>query len=73
MASIKIVIESIKSEGKDFAKYNINPNGPFTIFSAVGCDECNKTGYNGRIGIFEAIRNNEMIEKIIEQRMKERK
>jgi type II secretory ATPase GspE/PulE/Tfp pilus assembly ATPase PilB-like protein len=63
--TIKLVLESIKNEGKDLAKYNINPDGAFKIFTPVGCDKCNNIGYTGRMGIFEAIRTDESIEKII--------
>ncbi|OGI66399.1 hypothetical protein A3H53_00600 [Candidatus Nomurabacteria bacterium RIFCSPLOWO2_02_FULL_40_10] len=63
--NIKVVLDSIKEEGKDFSKYNIKPEGPFKIFSPVGCDKCNSIGYKGRIGIFEAIKTDEEIEKII--------
>lgn len=63
--SIKKVVDSIKDEGKDLTKYKIDINAPMKIFSAVGCNKCNLTGYKGRMGIFEAIRTNEDIEKII--------
>lgn len=62
---IKIVLDSIKEEGKDLAKYNINSDTAFKIFSPVGCEKCNKIGYKGRIGIFEAIITDEAIEKIM--------
>lgn len=29
---------------------------PTQLFKAVGCDQCNQTGYRGRIGIFELIK-----------------
>jgi type IV pilus assembly protein PilB len=63
--TIKLVLDSIKEEGKDLAKYNIKMDTSFKIFSPVGCDECNKIGYKGRLGIFEAIKTDENIEKII--------
>ena len=63
--NIKIVLDSIREEGKDFSKYNIKPEGPFKIFSPVGCEKCNKIGYKGRMGIFEAIKTDEAIEKIM--------
>lgn len=63
--TIKLVLDSIKEEGKNLANYKINPDASIKIFSAVGCDKCNKIGYKGRIGIFEAIKTNEAIEKII--------
>ncbi len=62
---IKTVLNSIQEEGKNFANYNIKPEGPFKIFSPAGCDQCNNIGYRGRIGIFEAIKTDESIEKII--------
>lgn len=61
---IKLVLDSIKNDGKDLSKYNINDNS-FKIFSPVGCEKCNKIGYKGRMGIFEAIKTDESIEKII--------
>ena len=63
--TIKLVLDSIKVEGKDLSKYNIDPNASFKIFAPVGCDKCNNIGYSGRIGIFEAIKTDEAIEKII--------
>ncbi len=72
---IKTVLDSMKEEGKDFSKYNIKPDEFFSakggsasggkIFSLVGCDKCNNIGYKGRIGIFEAIKTDEAIEKIM--------
>jgi type IV pilus assembly protein PilB len=61
------VLDSIKEEGKDPLKYKIDINAPFKIFAPVGCPKCNLTGYKGRMGIFEAIRTTEEIEKIIPQ------
>lgn len=69
---IKNVLDSIKNEGKDFAKYNIDPNAPMKIFKSVGCEKCNMTGYKGRLGIFEAIRTDEVIEKIMPENPSER-
>jgi type IV pilus assembly protein PilB len=69
---INTVMESIKNEGKSLSSYNINPDAPIKLFSAVGCDKCNMTGYKGRIGIFEAIKTDEAIEKIIPENPSER-
>ncbi|MDE2399507.1 MAG: type II/IV secretion system protein [Patescibacteria group bacterium] len=70
--TVKLVMESIKAEGKSLSNYNINPEAPFKIFTAVGCEKCNMTGFNGRIGIFEAIITDEAIEKIIPENPSER-
>ncbi len=64
-ATLKMVMDSIKEEGKSLSNYNINPDAPIKIYYPVGCEKCNMIGYSGRIGIFEAIRTDEMIEKII--------
>jgi type IV pilus assembly protein PilB len=36
-----------------------------TQFVGQGCEKCNKTGYKGRIGIFEVVVNNEEIENAV--------
>jgi len=69
---IRTIMENIKEEGKDLKNYNINPNAPIKIFSAVGCEKCNMTGFKGRMGIFEAIKTDEAIEKIMPQNPSER-
>ena len=35
------------------------------IWASVGCEKCNKTGYKGRIGLYEAILMNESVEKAV--------
>jgi type IV pilus assembly protein PilB len=70
--TIKLVMDTIKKEGKSLSNYNINPDTPFKVFTSAGCEKCNMTGFNGRIGIFEAIRTDEAIEKIIPENPSER-
>lgn len=70
--TIKLILESIKNENKSLTNYNINPDIPIKLFEAVGCEKCNMTGYKGRIGIFEAIKTDEAIEKIIPENPSER-
>jgi type IV pilus assembly protein PilB len=69
---IKQIIEGMKEEGKDISKYNIHTEGELKFYGAVGCDACNMTGYKGRMGIFEAIRTDENIEKIMPMNPSER-
>ncbi len=69
---IKMVMDNIKDEGKKLSDYNLNPNAPIKMFTAVGCEKCNMTGYKGQIGIFEAIKTDEEIEKIIPENPSER-
>lgn len=70
--TIKKVIESIKQEGKDLSKYGIDENKEYKVFTTVGCEKCNQTGYKGRLGIFEAIKTDEAIEKIMPTNPSER-
>ncbi|MEO5635394.1 MAG: GspE/PulE family protein [Candidatus Paceibacterota bacterium] len=62
---IKLILDGMKSEGKDFSKYAIKSDTEFKIFAPIGCDKCNNLGYSGRIGIFEAIKTDAEIEKIM--------
>jgi len=43
-----------------------------TYFQAVGCERCNNIGYKGRIGVHEAIRMDDAIEKVINENLSER-
>ncbi len=69
---LKLIMDGIKEEGKNLENYHINPNDPIKLFSPVGCEKCNMIGYKGRIGIFEAIKTDEAIEKIMPQNPSER-
>jgi type IV pilus assembly protein PilB len=42
------------------------------MWVSVGCEKCHNTGYKGRIGIYEAIRTNGVIETAIENNPSER-
>jgi type II secretory ATPase GspE/PulE/Tfp pilus assembly ATPase PilB-like protein len=72
MGIIKNIIEVSKTNNKDFNDFGIDTEKPYKIYEAIGCDKCNKTGYKGRMGIFEAIQNDENIEKIIVENPSER-
>ncbi|MDQ3075771.1 MAG: GspE/PulE family protein [bacterium] len=70
--TIKQILAGMKEESKDIAKYGINENEAFKMYAPVGCDKCNTTGYKGRMGIFEAIKTDEAIEKIMPTNPSER-
>jgi len=72
MRIIKSVSENAKAHGKDFNNYGVDMSAPIKIYEAVGCLECNNTGYKGRMGIFEAIHNDAAIEALIPQNPSER-
>lgn len=42
------------------------------MWVGVGCDKCNKTGYKGRIGVYEAILMNQAIEKAVQMSSSDR-
>lgn len=56
---IKNVLASIKD--KSFLE-GLEPNN---VYEAVGCIECNFTGYKGRTGIYEAVVTNEKVEEVV--------
>jgi type IV pilus assembly protein PilB len=39
-----------------------------SFYKAVGCDECSHTGYRGRVGIYEVMRVNERVRRLIAQK-----
>ncbi|MDD5318958.1 MAG: hypothetical protein PHF79_04080, partial [Candidatus Pacebacteria bacterium] len=45
---------------------------PSHVYIAPGCAACNKTGFQGRIGIYEAILSDSAIEQIVESNPSER-
>src|SRR4029079_18987676 len=38
------------------------------FYKAAGCEECNHTGYRGRMGIYEVMRVNDKVRRLIAQR-----
>lgn len=72
MKIIKNISDNAKSNNKDFIKYGVDMNAPLKMYEAVGCDKCNQTGYKSRMGIFEAVQNDEKIEKVIIENPSER-
>lgn len=45
---------------------------PLKLWKPRGCEKCNQTGYKGRTGVFEAIRTDSHIEKVIRENPSER-
>ncbi len=40
----------------------------FVFYKAVGCEDCNHTGYRGRMGIYEVMRINDKVRRLIAQK-----
>lgn len=70
--TLKAILASMKAEGKKLENYKIVESDSFKLWTAPGCDKCNSTGFKGRMGIFEAIKTDEAIEKIIPENPSER-
>ena len=43
-------------------------DGKIKLYSAVGCEKCNKTGYKGRIGLHELLVADDDVKKLIQER-----
>jgi type II secretory ATPase GspE/PulE/Tfp pilus assembly ATPase PilB-like protein len=69
---INQVIDDAKAHNKNLEDYGVDITKGIKIYETVGCEKCNKTGYKGRMGIFEAIQNSEEIENIIPKNPSER-
>lgn len=59
------ILKHAEEVGKDLKPYELTADMPIKLWEAVGCVTCNKTGYKGRVGIFEAIHTDEEMEKLI--------
>lgn len=61
---IKNIFDSIKNKN----------NTEFTTktYTSAGCEKCNHTGFKGRLGIFEAVINNNEIEEAVQNNPSER-
>ena len=42
--------------------------GALTFYRAVGCEQCNHTGYRGRVGIYEIMHVSDKLRRIIAQK-----
>jgi type IV pilus assembly protein PilB len=61
--------EAHKSIEETLAKVedkSLIPSDKTKMWVAVGCDKCNKTGYKGRIGVYEAILMNQKVEQAVQ-------
>lgn len=66
------VFESMKKYVPDAGELKEFQNIPTEVYEAVGCDNCNHTGFKGRIGVYEAILSDKSIEQIIRENPSER-
>ncbi len=62
---LRAIIKNGERIGKDFSSYNITSDMQFKVFGPVGCEACGKTGFKGRVGLYEAILTDDTIAKIM--------
>jgi type IV pilus assembly protein PilB len=67
-----VIVKEISELPSDLKKkYNLNSD--FTIWKSEGCNFCGRTGYSGRIGIFEVLKMTKEINNIIIEQPDEKK
>ncbi len=66
------ILKEIETVINDIEDKALIPTSRSKMWTAVGCDKCNNTGYKGRIGIYEAILTNSAIENAVELNPSER-
>ena len=64
-------IKEIFASIEDKEKY-LEKNKKYIIYKAVGCKECNETGFRGRMAVIEGILMDKKLEKILKERPTER-
>ena len=69
---LRKLLKQAADQNKNIGAYNLTADMPIKLFTAPGCETCHNTGYKGRVGIFEAIKTDEAIEKIIPTNPSER-
>ncbi len=65
-----ILVEAEK-DNKKISDYGMSVDQKIVLTEGKGCKECNGTGYKGRIGIFEAIITDELIEELLNKKPSE--
>jgi type IV pilus assembly protein PilB len=68
----KIILKEIEQMPPAIKK-DIKISESFTFYEPVGCARCNKTGYSGRIGVFEILEMTKELEEIVLKEPSERK
>ena len=64
-ALIRSIIQNAERIGKDMATYGIKSDMKLVCYEPVGCDQCHKTGFKGRVGLYEAILTDDIIADIM--------
>lgn len=65
MALLKKIVENAERLGKDMKTYGISSDMEMVCYGPVGCEKCNKTGFKGRVGLYEAILTDDIIAQVM--------
>lgn len=68
---IRDILLEAKKNNKPIADYGMSVDQKIMFSKGSGCEICNKTGYKGRIGIYEAIITDDTIEELLNQKPSE--
>ncbi len=64
---IKKIVANAERLGKDMSVYGIRSGMDMVVYGPGGCEECNNTGFKGRVGLYEAILTDDIIAKVMTQ------
>lgn len=68
----KNIIQETLSSLAGYEEENLFTEIPTELYEVVGCDKCNNTGYQGRIGVYEGILADAAIEEVVRMSPSER-
>jgi type II secretory ATPase GspE/PulE/Tfp pilus assembly ATPase PilB-like protein len=69
--TVERIWDTAIANGKNMEQFGVKRDVA-TVWTAEGCDKCGKTGYKGRLGVFEVVQMDENIEHIILENPTER-
>lgn len=62
--TVETIWDEAVANGKNMEQFGVKRDVT-TVWTAEGCEQCGKTGYKGRLGIFEVVQVDSSIEQII--------
>lgn len=63
----EVMAEDIRKQLGDLLPQQYKNGEPITVYKGAGCEECNKSGYIGRIGIYEILKMTPSMNKLVFQ------
>ncbi len=70
-AIIRAVLYEAIANDKPLVDYGVSVDQEFVLTKGRGCEYCNNTGYKGRVGIYEAIITDDLIEELLAKKPSE--